>query len=180
MDAKTILFATDFSPASDVALTWATSLARYKHAKLVILHVEQPRVPDGGGEIYSSYILDYHSDSLMKRLENVTPADSQVCYTHRLASGDPATEILRVADEVEADMIVMSTHGRSGLPRMLMGSVAENVVRLAHCPVVIVKQPHCAKQAHVGADRPSHDFGIENHLSQNGHDRRTSDGKNFP
>ena len=127
---KTILFATDFSPACGGALQWAASLAHDLDAKLIILHVEQPAVPYGGGEVYSSYVLDHHSRSLAKMLENVKPADSQVSSSRRMSIGDPATEIVRVAEEENADMIVMSTHARSGLPRVLIGSVAETVPQL--------------------------------------------------
>jgi nucleotide-binding universal stress UspA family protein len=68
-----------------------------------------------------------------------------------IAEGDPVTEILRVAAEERADFIVLGTHGRTGLQRLLMGSVAENVTRRARCPVVAVKTParHPADEAHV-------------------------------
>ena len=73
-------------------------------------------------------------------LHRVKPADSAVSCSHQMVFGDPATEIVRVAKAERADMIVMSTHGRTGLSRVLMGSVAEKVVRRAPCPVVIFKQ----------------------------------------
>jgi nucleotide-binding universal stress UspA family protein len=59
----------------------------------------------------------------------------------RLGEGDPAAEILRVAREINCDMIIMGTHGATGLQRLLMGSVAEGVARAAICPVVILKTP---------------------------------------
>jgi nucleotide-binding universal stress UspA family protein len=58
-----------------------------------------------------------------------------------LQEGDPATEILRIAQECKCDLIVMGTHGRTGVARLLMGSVAEHVVRKAECPVLVVKTP---------------------------------------
>jgi universal stress protein A len=64
-----------------------------------------------------------------------------------VAEGDPAEMILRVAEEVHADLIVMGTHGRTGLSRLLMGSVAEQVVRRAPCPVLTMKAPFPAEQA---------------------------------
>ena len=60
---------------------------------------------------------------------------------HRLREGDAAEEVLRVADDVGADLIVMGTHGRTGLGRVLMGSVAEAVLRGSRCPVLVVKGP---------------------------------------
>jgi nucleotide-binding universal stress UspA family protein len=66
---------------------------------------------------------------------------SGVEIDHRLTDGEPHAEILRVAEDDRCDLIVMGTHGRTGLPRLLMGSVAEQVVRRAPCPVLTVKAP---------------------------------------
>jgi nucleotide-binding universal stress UspA family protein len=73
------------------------------------------------------------------RLERLKPASDQVRVTHRLLRGDPAGEILKLADAETADLIVLGTHGRGGLGRLLMGSVAEAVLRKAPCPVLTVK-----------------------------------------
>jgi nucleotide-binding universal stress UspA family protein len=72
-------------------------------------------------------------------LEEVKPTDPSVPFTHRLTMGDPAGEIVRIAAEEGVDMIVLGTHGRSGISRMLMGSVAEGVVRRAPCPVLVYR-----------------------------------------
>ena len=86
-------------------------------------------------------------------LEAVVPTDPTVPYEHRLITGDPATAIARLAEEEQADLIVMGTHGRTGLTRLLMGSVAEAVVRRAPCPVLTYKQTdHSADSA---ADDPA-------------------------
>jgi nucleotide-binding universal stress UspA family protein len=74
-------------------------------------------------------------------LNRLQPADPKVDVEHWLSQGDPVTEILRNADQANAKMIVMGTHGLTGLKRVLMGSVAEGVLRQANCPVVIVKAP---------------------------------------
>ena len=71
----------------------------------------------------------------------VAPADADVPHEHRLLHGDPIGEIVRLAEQEHVDMIVMGTHGRTGLSRLLMGSVAEAVVRRADCPVLVVKHP---------------------------------------
>jgi nucleotide-binding universal stress UspA family protein len=136
---KTILFATDLSPACHAALDWATQLARTLDARLLIVHVEQPGVPYGGGEVYSDHVFDHHSCVLLKMLDEVKPNDSAVPFSHRLVCGDPVTEILRIAAEEKPQMIVMTTHGRRGLPRVLIGSVAESIIRRANCPVIIFK-----------------------------------------
>jgi nucleotide-binding universal stress UspA family protein len=140
MNAKNILFPTDFSHASDEVLPHATSLARDSGATLIILHVEEPPLAYGGGELYYG-IPEPNTEALKKMLEKIKPADPKVPFVHRMVTGDPATEIVRVAEEEGVDLIVMSTHGRSGLTRVLMGSVAELVVRRAPCPVLTFKQP---------------------------------------
>ncbi len=138
MKLNTILFPTDFSHASDAALAWATSLARDTGAKIVILHVEEPPLAYGGGELYYG-IPEPNTEALQKMLSNLKPGDPNVRYEHRLVTGDPADEIVRVANEMGADLIMMGTHGRRGLTRVLMGSVAELVVRHASCPVMTLK-----------------------------------------
>jgi len=73
-------------------------------------------------------------------LEAVVPTDKNVSYEHHLLLGTAAEDIVRVATEEKADLIVIGTHGRTGLKRVLMGSVAEAVMRHAHCPVLTLKQ----------------------------------------
>ncbi|REK09951.1 MAG: universal stress protein [Planctomycetota bacterium] len=139
MNYKKILFATDFSPASETALQYATSLARDSGALLVIAHVEEMPMPYAGGEMYFAQ-PEYPNPEVKKLLDAVVPPDKSVQYEHRLVMGTAADDIVRVADEEGADLIVIGTHGRTGLMRVLMGSVAESVMRLATCPVLTVKQ----------------------------------------
>ena len=139
MPAKKILFCTDFSRLSDAALPLATSLARDRKAELVVIHVQEPPTVYAAGELYYGP-LEPDKETLQELLHRVTPADPAVICIHQMVFGDPATEIVRVAKDEGVDMIVMSTHGRTGLSRMLMGSVAEKVVRRAPCPVVTFKQ----------------------------------------
>jgi universal stress protein A len=85
---------------------------------------------------------DPASDDLRRMLQAVVPTDPNVPCEHRLITGDPSTAIAKLAEEEHADLIVMGTHGRTGLTRLLMGSVAEAVVRRAPCPVLTYKQTH--------------------------------------
>jgi nucleotide-binding universal stress UspA family protein len=80
-------------------------------------------------------------EPLRARLQQLRPEDSKVLVEHRLVQGGAAEEILQVAQDRKCDLIVMGTHGRRGFGRMLMGSVAEQVVREASCPVLTVKTP---------------------------------------
>jgi nucleotide-binding universal stress UspA family protein len=135
------MFPTDFSHLSDDALSHATALAQESGATLLIVHVEEPPTAYGTGEMYYG-IPEPDNDTLNTMLEAVVPTDPRVHYEHRLAIGNPADEIVRLAEEENVDMIVMATHGRTGLKRWLMGSVAESVVRYAKCPVMTFKAPH--------------------------------------
>jgi nucleotide-binding universal stress UspA family protein len=140
MKADKILFPTDFSPASQEALRWATSLARDTGATLVIVHVEEPPMAYGGGEAYIA-LEEGDREEIRRKLVQVLPTDSSIRYEHKLLSGDPATAVVDAADSERADFIVLGTHGRTGLTRLLMGSVAEAIVRHAKCPVLTIKQP---------------------------------------
>ena len=73
-------------------------------------------------------------------LEDVKPHDSAVPCEYRLTMGDPAGEVVRIAGDEGCEMIVMGTHGRTGLSRLLMGSVAEQIVRRAPCAVLIYRE----------------------------------------
>ena len=145
MKYKKILFATDFSPASETALQYATALARDSGATLLIAHVEEMPMPYAGGEMYFAQ-PEYPNPEVRRMLEAITPPDKTVKYEHRLEMGTAADDIVRVAEEENADMIVIGTHGRTGLMRVLMGSVAESVMRYAKCPVLTVKQANHAPE----------------------------------
>jgi universal stress protein A len=73
-------------------------------------------------------------------LAKIVPDDGNIRFEHRLLGGVPGLEITRLAEEEKADLIVIGTHGRTGLSRLLMGSVAEAVVRRATCPVLTLRQ----------------------------------------
>jgi nucleotide-binding universal stress UspA family protein len=138
MTPPKILFPTDFSTLGQTALETATSLARDRGAKLLIVHVEEPPMAYGGGELYYG-IEEPDRHELQRMLSEVVPTDATVGYEHRLIVGSPATSIVYLAEKEGVDMIVMPTHGRTGLTRLLMGSVAEEVVRKAKCPVLTIK-----------------------------------------
>ena len=139
MARSTIVFPTDFSTASDAALSYAEAVAKQSSARLLIVHVEEPPLAYGGGELYYG-LPEPSSERILSMLEAVRPSDPSVPFMHRLAMGDPAGEIVRIAREENADSIVLGTHGRTGMMRLLMGSVAEAVVRWASCPVLVYRE----------------------------------------
>lgn len=154
-DFRTILHPTDFSGLSEEAFRVACSLARASNGRLIVVHVAPMATVYGG--IVPGVPTDptVYQHALEKRLREIQPAECEpskgptmaeaasprpgLLVEHRLREGDAAQEILQVAEEVDADLIVLGTHGRSGLSRLLMGSVAEAVLRDAPCAVITVK-----------------------------------------
>jgi nucleotide-binding universal stress UspA family protein len=137
MNARKILYATDFSTMSDTALELATSLAREQGGTLLIVHVEEPPAAYGG--VAFDYRPEDPREEVLQMLKEVVPTDISVPFEHRLIVGLPAPAILDLARRENVDLIVLATHGRTGLARVVMGSVAEEVVRKAKCPVLTIK-----------------------------------------
>jgi nucleotide-binding universal stress UspA family protein len=135
----TILHPTDFSDYSTAALRMAEALARDYGARLVVLHV-MPPPPVVAGEM-GAYIPELEDPTALWDRLNALQPEGSICVERFLVKGEPATEIVNMARGEKADLLVMGTHGRSGLGRLLMGSVAEWVMRKAPCPVLTVKMP---------------------------------------
>lgn len=138
---NTILCPTDFSEQSTAAFHLANSLAKEYQARLVLVSVKPPTEVVHGGFGMSPPEPEDENEALKSQLMALQPDDKTLTVEHFYRQGEPGAEIVRLANEVKADLIVMGTHGRGGLSRMLMGSVAEHVMRHASCPVVTVKQP---------------------------------------
>jgi nucleotide-binding universal stress UspA family protein len=148
MTLKSILVATDFSEASDAALTYGRELAVRFGAALHVLHVtDNIYVTTFGAETYAAMAPDLQrelEDTARARLaEIVIDSDHSGPPTKPvvLTSSSPAFAIIDYAGEHGINLIVMGTHGRGALAHLLMGSVAEKVVRLAPCPVLTVRHP---------------------------------------
>jgi nucleotide-binding universal stress UspA family protein len=133
---RTILHPTDFSERSACAFQVACALARDYGARLIVLYVRPPDV--FYGDVFPPD-PDFSRKETMAQLEALRPADPAVQVVRVLEDGDPAEGIVEKAREVPCDLIVMGTHGRTGVGRLLMGSVAEAVLRRAPCPVLTVK-----------------------------------------
>jgi len=150
---KNILCGTDFSTASHSALAAANELAAHFSADLWVLHVVLPiPVPAAGGSplaptpgidvpLYEKELLESSKKSLEELIKEHISRELTVVHP-RVVLGRPATEIVAVAQEENVDLIVVATHGRTGLQRLVLGSVAERVARSAsNCPVLIVTPP---------------------------------------
>jgi len=145
---RRILLPTDFSGCANYALPYAAAIARAVNATVICVNVIEPIVPAVGytGMAEAMPIAEM-SEQMEDSAERELP-DVMRCEDLRglkveevIGHGDAAAEIVRVADEQNVDLIVISSHGRTGLGRIIFGSTAEAVVRHARCPVLVVKPP---------------------------------------
>ena len=158
-----ILLPTDFSEPANRALHYALEEASLHNANVTILHVLPAHTgtdvyfitgrPDAQPDFEPALerrlgtstppqprvVLHDHNEAALTQLRDLMPASFQGTWEVDVAAGPPAETIVHVAHERGADLIVMGTHGRTGLHHILLGSVAEKVVRLATCPVLTVK-----------------------------------------
>jgi nucleotide-binding universal stress UspA family protein len=134
IQVKKILYPTDFSSYSNQAYFHALGLAEKYGASLTFVYVHAPGGP--GDRAY-----------WRGQLEQVRPGNPKISVSHVLLEGDPATEIARYAADAGIDVIVIGTHGRTGVDRLVMGSVAEKVMREAPCSVLVVKLPRGVSSA---------------------------------
>jgi universal stress protein A len=139
---RTILFPTDFSEGSAHVFELADSLARDHGARLIVLHVLMPPPFVAPGE-FEKAIQDPGGlrHEVEDRLRQYHPSDPGTAVEYVLADGDPIDEILHVAEDRHCELIVMKTHGHRGLSRLLLGSVAENILRRASGLVLSVRWP---------------------------------------
>jgi nucleotide-binding universal stress UspA family protein len=148
MTLKRILVATDFSEPSDVALTYGREFATRFDATLHVLHVVQNIYVatlgmEGAAGVGSQVIEQLEADAASRLNGLLVDSDGSGPKTvPAVRSGSsPALEIVEYAKAHDIDLILMGTHGRGALAHLVMGSVAERVVRLAHCPVLTVRHP---------------------------------------
>lgn len=137
-----ILVPTDFSTCSTEALEYAMALAKPLKADLILAHVIQPFPYN---LVEGTTFADYgYGDRLTPQVQRLLdelskrPLKEKLSVETHLISGAPFREIIKLAKREGADLIVMGTHGRSGVDRLIIGSVAEKVVRLSPCPVLTV------------------------------------------
>jgi universal stress protein A len=142
---RKILYATDYSKASGRAFDEAVSLARQNRAELLIVHVLEP-IPYAAGEEFGGAELYLKLEDATRREAQASMAKlmrrlqrSKVKAKSLLLRGSAHDQIVKAAKSKKADMIVIGTHGRTGLSKLFMGSVAAKVVSAAACPVVTVR-----------------------------------------
>lgn len=143
-DFKNILYATDFSESSDYAFQYAFSLASRYDARLVLVHVINEPV-----DLRGFYVPHISFEKLEEEIQQgAQKMMEKFCRTHLddfknyetfILPGIPYDEIIKKADEQQSDLIVMGTHGRTGLDHVLFGSTAEKVVRKSNVPVMTIR-----------------------------------------
>jgi nucleotide-binding universal stress UspA family protein len=143
---RVILVPIDFSDHSLRALPYALGLAEMYGAEVKLLYVSEPalQVSDMAWVGVDEEVLKgEHVDDALDHLERIIRDHirSEVTAQAVVRSGDAVDEIIQFAEEVDVDLIVMATHGRSGLAHILMGSTAEQIIRRASCPVLTLKHP---------------------------------------
>jgi len=145
MAAQHFLVPIDFSEYANQALDYALTLAGKLDAQITLLHVIQS-LPLGGADMGVALPYAYLQDLEAEIMQNMEAYRAKVVNAGLEADitvvhGVPFHEILETAKTHKVDLIIMGTHGRTGLQHVLLGSVAEKVVRLAPCPVLVVRQP---------------------------------------
>jgi nucleotide-binding universal stress UspA family protein len=145
---KRILVATDFGEAAGSALSYGRALARAFGASLTVLHIVDDVV--AAGFAVEGYVPNYFElqravdEGAHKQLQGLLTKDDRVelgAIAETRTSRSPAQAIVKYAEDLGADIIIMGTHGRGPMKHLLMGSVAERVVRTAPCPVLTIKHP---------------------------------------
>ncbi len=181
----------DYSPASELALERAFELAeRQPNAQMHVILVgagSEDEVQVGEGDTGEKLSADLTAKKLrqyveeeLKRLQSKPSENIEHVVTH-LGIGDPATQITELAAELQADLLVVGTHGRGGLRKLVLGSVADKVVRMAHAPVLIVRpkdysdepsvpkiEASCSRCAEVRARTAGKELWCEQHSEVHG------------
>lgn len=146
MQIRTILVPTDFSEYAEYALTWALQMAADSQAKLILFYAAAPISPLAFPDsVYLPELQRVEADMLAdaeKRMAEFVEKQksSPIVMETRVVVGEPVSEICRAVGREQADLIVMGSHGRTGLSHLLLGSVAERVIRHASCPVLVARK----------------------------------------
>jgi nucleotide-binding universal stress UspA family protein len=151
---QTVVVGVDYSETGSLALRRALRLAR---GTLHVVHVVEPRLPLGTPAMpvevppepisldeESARLRRYVEDQVAQASQGSTPPNVTLVISH-LAQGSPAEELVQLASDLEADLVVVGTHGRRGVKRFILGSIAERTVRLATCPVLVERPKATAK-----------------------------------
>lgn len=134
-----ILVPTDFSEKSLQATKEAVAFAD-TNTSVYVLHVLKPLEATEPGVVWESVNTEKRTEAILKLYDEKFPKSEYEGLNFEIREGDPTSEIIDYAEYRQIDLIVMPSRGRTGISRFFMGSIAERVVRFAHCPVLVLKQ----------------------------------------
>ena len=137
---RKVLCAVDFSPSTKMTIEMARQIAETNNGTVILFHVV-PMPVEAMGQPLMVEPLAGAEDDARRRLNRIASESLTHSYEILVVTGDPANSIIEAAQEQAADLIVMATHGRTGLKHFFLGSVAERVVREASVPVMTVRAP---------------------------------------
>lgn len=139
---REILVPVDFSDCAEKALTYAIPFAKQFDARITLLHVVQLNYLVGTefATVDYTFVEKDLRTQAARQLERLSGLSERVTCKTEVRTGQPVVEIVEAAKRLQTDLIIISTHGRTGLKHMLLGSVAENIVRHAPCPVLVVRE----------------------------------------
>jgi universal stress protein A len=139
---KRMLVPVDFSERSGKAVRYALAFAAGAKAELLFVHIVEPYIPPADIVMVESAALESIALRTAKKYMRKLVAESEpvVSCKSEIRIGKPWVEIIKLAKETDTDLIVVSTHGRTGFAHLLMGSTAEQIVRHASCPVLVVRE----------------------------------------
>jgi nucleotide-binding universal stress UspA family protein len=153
MNWKRILCPVDLSQPSTQSIAIASSLARENNGEVIFLYVTMPELPPSAGLAIAE--VDQAIELEREALRKIRPSTADTLHRHELTRGLPANSIVQYAKLHNIDLIVMPTHGRQGISRLLLGSVAEQVLRTAPCPVLTIKSANTTELSAPIAERTS-------------------------
>ena len=145
LNIQRLLVATDFSPHSEVALQYAVEFSQAFGAELLVCHVVEAvsilsELPPGGEAYFPPNLARVQQQRAQQECERLLQTSGAERGEVVIGAGNPFYEIIRIARERSADLIIVGTHGRGAIAHMLLGSVAERIVRKAPCPVLTVRR----------------------------------------
>lgn len=142
LEIRKILAPTDFSENAKTGLDYARGLANVFGSEITLIHVTEPRFSYAGYGLSPEVVRDIEretQEAIEEQIEKAKADLGEVRCSHLVREGAPFHEIVEAAREIDADLIVMATHGHTGIKHLLLGSTAEKVVRYAPCPVLTVR-----------------------------------------
>ncbi len=139
LQKKCVVVPVDFSQESFQAVDVASEFVQ-KASQVYIIHVSRPWDEHEVGGTWGTRTEEERMQSIQEKLQDELQKNGYEKLPIHICLGSPASEIISYAEEVEAELIVMPSHGRTGIKHFALGSVAERVVRMAHCPVLVLRK----------------------------------------